>query len=328
MNGVSVVICCFNSEGIVEETLDYLQKQETNVNWEVILVNNASTDQTTRVALKKWGLNPITNLEIINETEPGLTYARKAGIAKAQYDIISFVDDDNFVPANWVSEVANVFRNPEVGILGVTAIGHFDGVPPEWYEKHKHAFATGELYDFSGDVSEIGGVYGAGMSIRKKIYAELSAKKWQPLLTGRIGKVQMGGEDSEICLASKLIGYKIYYAKDLVIQHYIKEDRISEERLVNMTIGFGFADLFLLPYEVAHRSKIGKPQQFDGLRQSVFFNYFSKKVRLLQLYFQKGNMTPLDYKIAKVRIDAFCETILARKTSFIEAFANVDRLLK
>jgi glycosyltransferase involved in cell wall biosynthesis len=328
MNGVSVVICCYNSAGIIEETLDYLQRQETNVKWEVVLVNNASTDQTTRVSLKKWGLNPVTNLEIVNEKEPGLAHARKAGIDKAQYDIISFVDDDNFVPTNWVNEVAEVFKNSEVGILGVTAIGSFDNSPPQWYENHKHAFATGELYDFSGDVSQIGGVYGAGMSIRKKIYAELGAKKWQPLLTGRIGKLQMGGEDSEICLAAKLIGYKVFYAKDLVIQHYIKKDRITEERLVNMTIGFGFADLFLLPYEVAHRAKVGKPQQFDEWRQSVFFNYFSKKVRLLQLYLRKGEMTPLDYKVAKVRIDAFCETILARKTSFIEAFANVDRLLK
>lgn len=328
MGGVSVVICCFNSAGIIEETLDHLQKQETTEKWEVIIVNNASTDQTARIALKKWGLLPVTNLEIVNEPEPGLAYARKAGIAKAQYDIISFVDDDNFVPSNWVSEIADTFKNQEIGILGVNAVGQFDSAPPEWYDKHKLAFATGQLYENTGDVSEIGGVYGAGMSIRKKIYAELAAKKWKPQLTGRIGNVQMGGEDSEICLAAKLLGYKIHYNKDLVLHHYIKEDRLSEERLINMTIGFGFADLFLLPYEVAYRAKIAKPQKFDEWRQSVFFNYFSKKIRLLQLALNKKNMSALDYKVAKVRIDAFCETLLARKTSFIEAFGNVDRLLK
>lgn len=328
MNGVSIVICCYNSEGIIAETLDYLQKQETKVKWEVVLVNNASTDQTSRVALQKWGLKPITNLEIVNEPEPGLAHARKAGIAKAQYDIVSFVDDDNFVPPNWITEVSSVFQNPEIGILGVHAVGQFDNPPPAWYQTHKLAFATGEMYDFSGDVSDLGGVYGAGMSIRKRIYDELAAKKWKPLLTGRLGKVQMGGEDSEICFAARLLGYKIYYKHDLLIQHYIKGDRLSEDRLINMTIGFGFADLFLLPYHVAFRETIGKPMAFDGLRQSVFLNYIGKKIKLLELRLGKKEMSDLDYKVAKVRIDAFCETILARKTSFIEAFDNVERILK
>lgn len=326
MNGVSVVICCYNSEGIIKETLDYLQKQETKVKWEVVLVNNASTDQTSRVALQKWGLNPVTSLEIVNEPEPGLSFARQAGVTKAKYDVISFIDDDNMVPENWIETVAPYFQDKQIGVLGVNIVGRFDKVPPSWYEKHKLAFATGELYDFSGDVTAHGCVFGAGMSIRKDIFDTLKAKKWEAQLKDRVGLIQSSGGDTELCMAAKLLGYKIYYDRELVIQHYVKGDRLSEERLINMTIGFGFADLFLLPYEVAFREMIGKPKKFDGIRQSIFFNYCAKKFRLLELRLTKDEMSELDYKVAKVRIDAFCETILARKTSFIEAFNNVERL--
>lgn len=326
INGVSVVICCYNSSEIIELTLDFLQKQETKKKWEVILVDNASTDNTSKVALSKWGLNPVTTLEIVVEPNAGLAYAREAGIAKAQYDVVSFVDDDNLVPSNWIESIHKHFNNEEVGVLGVTAIGRFDEVPPEWYERHKLAFATGDLYDFTGDVTEKGTVYGAGMSIRKKIYKELKAKKWKPQLLDRVGLTQSSGGDTEICMAAKLLGYRVFYDKDLVIQHYIKPNRITLERLYNVTAGFGAADVLLLAYEIAFREKIGKPLPSDSSRQSVFFNYAGKLAASLKLWLNKGSFNPIDYKVLQIRNKAFTETLLANKISFIDTFSNVARL--
>lgn len=328
IDGVSVVICCYNSAEIIELTLDFLQKQETHKKWEVILVNNASSDNTSQKALAKWGLNPVTTLEVIYEDQPGLSFARQTGIAKAKYEVISFVDDDNLVPENWITSIHDHFNNPEVGLLGVSAIGRFDEVPPDWYERHKLAFATGDLYDFTGDITELGCVYGAGMSIRKKIYQELKAKKWKPQLTDRVGNAQSSGGDTEICMAAKLLGYKVYYDKDLVIQHYIKPHRITLERLYQVTEGFGAADVLLLAYEIAFREKIGKPNQSDSSRQSVFFNYTGKLVASLKLWMRKGSFDPIDYRVLQIRNKAFSQTLLANKISFIETFNNVSLLQK
>ena len=130
--------------------------------------------------------------------------------SKSKYDIISFVDDDNFIPPNWVEYQYKTFLNPEIGILGCTSIGHFDFQIPLWYEKEKLNFATGALYSCSlCDITPDGAVYGAGMTLRKEIYSNLFSKNWQPFLTGRIGKTQMGGEDSELTFAARLLGYKI-----------------------------------------------------------------------------------------------------------------------
>jgi glycosyltransferase involved in cell wall biosynthesis len=333
MYGVSLVICCYNSAAIIDQTLSYLQRQSyTLVPWEVVLVNNASTDQTSVIARKQWEQNPLVNLTIVNEDEPGLSFARQKGIETAKYDIISFVDDDNFVPENWITEIAETFKNEEIGVLGVQAVGKFDNEPPNWYHDHKLSFATGLLYDKKGDITELGlgAVYGAGMSIRKKIYEELKAKKWRSFLTDRVGDKQTGGGDTEICYAARLLGYKIYYDPELIIEHYLVNNRITLDRLYKMTEGFGTADVFLLPYEVGAREQSGKPNAFDGLRQSVFFNYFSKKFRLLKLYFdhRNGKIGDLDYNVLKIRLTAFCDTLLANKTSFIECFGNVEKIYK
>jgi glycosyltransferase involved in cell wall biosynthesis len=54
--GVSIIICCHNSAKLLPQTLAHLkaQKNEANVAWEVIVVDNASTDETSRVSLSLW----------------------------------------------------------------------------------------------------------------------------------------------------------------------------------------------------------------------------------------------------------------------------------
>lgn len=324
--GVSIILCCFNSEERIAETLSYIQKTEATIPWEVILVNNASTDQTSRVALKQWGLDPVVCLDIVNENTPGLSHARLAGVKKAQFKVLAFVDDDNHIPPSYVQKVHEKFGRVDIGVLGVCARPIFEKEPPTWFQKHQHAYATGELYEQEGNVSEIGNVYGAGMCIRKKVFEDLEALNWKPRLTGRIGAVQMGGEDSELCFAAKLLGYKIWYDPKILIGHLMPASRLSEEKLLSMTAGFGYADVFLLPYEVAWRERINASLPGDSSRESVFSNYMGKKWRLLKLWWNRNSMDPLDYKVQRIRAKAFIEALLGNKVTFLEGFKQVERI--
>ena len=79
--GVSVVICCYNSEARIIPTLQHLAKQEcpTDLAWEVILVNNNSSDDTVAVAKKYWEADPNNvHLIVVNEERPGLSFAERA----------------------------------------------------------------------------------------------------------------------------------------------------------------------------------------------------------------------------------------------------------
>src|SRR4051812_6307044 len=97
--GISVVICCYNSSEIIGETLQHLFKQKfiCYLDWEIVIVNNASDDNTEAVVLK--AIEPINNITctIVKEPNPGLVHARIKGIETAQYEYILFCDDDNFL---------------------------------------------------------------------------------------------------------------------------------------------------------------------------------------------------------------------------------------
>src|SRR5215204_3095757 len=98
--GVSIIICGYNSSKRISPTLKALQKQQFAdklVSWEVIFVDNASTDDTEHVATEVWNSDPVTSFKIVKEEKPGLMHARKKGLAHAINDIVSFIDDDNWV---------------------------------------------------------------------------------------------------------------------------------------------------------------------------------------------------------------------------------------
>src|SRR5215468_3703384 len=102
MDGVSVIICCYNSSTRLPDTLSHLGRQNVrpSIPWEVVIVNNASTDNTTVVAHQCWPSDAPTVLRVVYEPRLGLSHARSRGLSEARYEIVSFVDDDNWVCSN------------------------------------------------------------------------------------------------------------------------------------------------------------------------------------------------------------------------------------
>ncbi|WP_304236694.1 glycosyltransferase [Jiulongibacter sediminis] len=333
MQGISILICCYNSEDKIGLTLQHLSLQKSgNIPWEIILINNNSTDNTAKVAQKAWK-DQTTPFRIIDEPRAGLSFARTTGVEVAQYDIISFVDDDNLVPENWIEYQFNTFQKPEIDILGCTSVGYFNFTPPDWYKKeiHQLAFATGPIHtDKLKNITQDGLVYGAGMTLRKKIYSNLKALNWQPLLTGRIGNKQAGGEDSELTLAARLLGYSIYYSNEIKTQHNISENRLTWERLKNVTRGFGSADVFLTPYNYYYLDKNNRLSFFQSLRKFWWFNYFGKKGSLIlwTIRHHMGQIDKEDFEILSIRLQAFCDTLRIEKSRFKESFRHVKELIK
>lgn len=111
---VSIVICTYNRKDLLERCLDYLQYQ-TNQNFEVVVVNGPSTDNTDEVLecykhRIKIGRNPEQNLSI----------SRNMGIELSDGDVIAFIDDDALPFDDWIDTIVREFgRRP----LTTAAIG-------------------------------------------------------------------------------------------------------------------------------------------------------------------------------------------------------------
>lgn len=239
MDGVSVVICCFNSSSRLNHTINCLNSQveTTGIQWEVIIVDNASTDNTVEVARNEW-IREDVELRIIDEPKPGLSNARKKGLDSANFSFVSFIDDDNWVENLWVNKVYNRMKsNPAIGILGGKGKPVFEKEKPPWFDKDQRAFAVGEQSLQSGKVNHE--LYGAGLSVRLQAWRNLVESGFDFLLSDRKGIVITSGGDTEICLAVLLSGYDVYYDDSLNFFHFIPGQRLNWKYLVRLYSSFG-----------------------------------------------------------------------------------------
>ncbi|MBI3954938.1 glycosyltransferase [Candidatus Gottesmanbacteria bacterium] len=104
---ISVVIPAYNEEKNISVCLDSLVKQSTTRKFEVIVVNNNSSDNTVKIANE---YNDKLNLRIIQENQKGRGAARRAGFSVAKGSIILSTDTDASVPANWIEKIMSAFE--------------------------------------------------------------------------------------------------------------------------------------------------------------------------------------------------------------------------
>ncbi len=266
IDGISVVICCYNSEIRIEKVLTHLLAQEGDegISWEVIVVDNASTDRTVEVARQVWKHEQV-ELKVVAEMNPGLSHARRRGLAEAGFEIISFIDDDNWVENRWIRKVKDHMNvHPETGILGGRGAGAFEEEEPFWFKDFQRYFAVGPQAAESGKHNRM--LYGAGLNIRKKAWEDLIENGFEFILSGRKGKALSSGEDAELCMAILLAGYDLYYQEDLSFFHYMPAVRMDWEYLVRMNRSFGQASPVINVYIALYRR--------EGLDRLKYTNVF------------------------------------------------------
>ncbi len=238
--GVSVIICCYNSAKRLPETLRHLALQEipSDIPWEIIVVNNASTDDTEEIAKQEWVKHSSSvPFKIVDQPEPGLSNARDKGFEVAAYEYCLFCDDDNWLQKDYVKLAFETMEsNPMIGAAG----GQGEPVVCKekltlWKNLNKIGYAVGAQHNASGDITLTKGqVYGAGAIFRRSFYYDIKRNGFISLLSDRKGKQLSSGGDTELCLALVLKGYKIYYSENLKFKHYIPKERISAKYLHRM----------------------------------------------------------------------------------------------
>ncbi len=251
----SIVICCHNSARRLPETLAHLAAQhvEQGLPWEVIVVDNASTDATSDVARAAWPSEAPAPLRIVCEPKPGLSNARRRGFSQARYEIISFADDDNWVCPDWVQLVAETMdQHPEVGAC-VGLIEPVDEItPPPWMEQFVRRYAVGAQGDTEGDItSSRGWVWNAGLTGRKSTRQCLENSGLRTLLLRGERTKLSACEDVEICGVLRRAGWRIWYNPRMRMRHFLPASRLNWSYLRGLYYGFGATDLRLLPYQYA-----------------------------------------------------------------------------
>jgi glycosyltransferase involved in cell wall biosynthesis len=232
---ISIIICCYNSEGRIGATLEHLAKQilPDGVSFEVILVDNNCTDRTVDVAKEVWGNNEF-ELVVLKESTPGPAAARRCGLNYAQSEYLLCCDDDNWLDPNYLA-IAYAFLRSRQEYAAVGGWGDVvtDATIPEWFDLFKTKYACGKTRE-EGDVDSL---ITAGLFLRKSMWNELIQTGFTPILAGRKGTGLQTGEDIELTYAIRLFGWKLYFSEALLFQHYMAAARLTDDYVVRMALG-------------------------------------------------------------------------------------------
>jgi cellulose synthase/poly-beta-1,6-N-acetylglucosamine synthase-like glycosyltransferase len=104
---ISFIIPAYNEEVLLGTCIDSVIAaiKENACDAEIIVVNNASTDDTRSIA------NSYAEVIVVDEPQKGLVLARKAGYAASSGDILANLDADTIVPKKWLPKVLHEFNS-------------------------------------------------------------------------------------------------------------------------------------------------------------------------------------------------------------------------
>ncbi len=237
--GVSIVICTFNGQQRLKKTLDHATNQLTTFPYEILVVNNNSTDDTGL-----WVESYIAEsdskmpVRLLKEERQGLSFARKKGIEAANFPFILFCDDDNWLNSDFIQIGADILSaNSNIGVLGSFGIPKIDGTKPDWFDQFSHSYAVGSLGKSSGIQPKGSYHYGAACFFRKEALVRLNSIGFESLLTDRKGQNLSSGGDVELCYAIQLLGYELHYDERLRFFHFIEKHRLEWEYYVKLKKG-------------------------------------------------------------------------------------------
>lgn len=240
---ISIIICTYNREKYLYNALRHVA---TNVfpaeSYEIVLVNNNSTDNTEQECERFEKDFPKVNFRYYIETNQGLSYARNHGISESRGDILVFLDDDSFVKPNYLTNLhRNLMNHPEAMAFGGKITPLFESnETPKWLCKWTYSWVSAidkgnDTVPFEGNSYPIG----ANMGFRKDCIDQCGLFNTE---LGRSKKNLMGGEEKDIFNRVRAKGLKILYFPDIEVEHVIPPQRTTLDYIRRMGRGVGMSE--------------------------------------------------------------------------------------
>ncbi|MCX7797073.1 MAG: glycosyltransferase [Melioribacter sp.] len=233
---VSVIVCTYNREKYLPLALNSLINQTVDKDiYEVIIVNNNSTDNTEAIAQEFIETNKELNVKYVIEFQKGLSAARNRGIKESDGEIIIFIDDDAEVTPNYIEEAIKFFEEyPKVDAMGGKIIPKYeDNQEPKWMSIFLWGLVTKS--DWGDKIRKYPySKYppGCSMSFRKKVFDEIGL--FNTDLTLRC-------DDKYIFKQMDYFKKKYLYNPNFVVYHNINKERLTNESIkkISMLVGIG-----------------------------------------------------------------------------------------
>jgi len=217
---ITVAICTHNRAAFLEKAVRSVLRQMTG-DTEILIIDNASADDTPAVAARLAAANP--SVKVLREDELGLSAARNAALKNAHGEFVLFLDDDAKAEPDWLAAYQRFLSTPpsrKIAVVGGAVFNEYEISVPKWGN-------ASAAFNSSGPPKCLpyrGSLYGGNIAYRRE--AALAAGMFDTRL-GRKGKQRMSREESDLNLRLQDAGYEVWWLPNAAILHFVPVSRMK-----------------------------------------------------------------------------------------------------
>ena len=239
---IDVFICTYNPNyEYLRRTVDSILLQDLNNNdWSLTIIDNNSTQPVAYIDFIKQ-----LKVNVVIEKKQGLTAARACAERISKGELLVFVDDDNILAKNYLSQVQQIFNDDNIGIVSGNIVPEYQKKPEKWFFKFENMLAIRKLEVHDRFIKSTSIQYnenfpiGAGMAIRKSILSayyndHITSDNY---IDGRKGDELMSSEDLDLDYFALSQNYTIGLFGGMKLTHIIPAGRLTKEYLAKLAVG-------------------------------------------------------------------------------------------
>lgn len=236
-----------NASATIGVMLDSLVRQPRSADWEVVLADNGSTDDTIAVAESYRARLPA--LTVVDASAMrGVPYARNRGVEAAAGDLIAFLDADDEVDAGYVAAMTEALARSEL----VAARLDFDRLNPAWARATRSGHqADGPLAWWLGEYHPF--AYGGTLGVHRRLHERIG---------GFDDSILPAGEDMDYCWRLQAAGATLSFAPDALVHYRL---RTSMKGIYRQARAYGEC----LPLLCRKHRQLGMPPVARPVRHGV-----------------------------------------------------------
>ena len=229
---ITVILCTYNRCEGLAKALDSVaaQKLPDSIVWEVLVVDNNSSDETRQIVEGFCARYP-GRFRYLFEPQAGKSYALNSGIREARGDILAFMDNDVTVEESWLRNLTAILLDREWVGAGGRILPDRNFSSPRWLpfsgSKGRYALAPLGLFDLGDQAGQLTeSPFGSNMAFRKEVFEKYGSFRTD--LGPRPGS-EIRSEDTEFGNRLLAGGERMRYEPTAVVYHPVPENRIQKK---------------------------------------------------------------------------------------------------
>lgn len=241
---ISIVICTYNRAQFLPGLMDsILQQSLYKEQYEVLFINNNSSDQTESLCQQFIQSHPDHAISYFNESKQGLSHARNRGIKEASGKYITFADDDALLAPDFLYQVCHYLdAQTDVAEVGGPIYLKYLGKVPAWENPYINSL-LGYFHPSSAPyvMKRKNKTYprGSNMTFRTSIFSICGNFN---VSLGRTKRLLIGGEEKDIAFRILEAGAKIAYIPEAIVFHLVPEERTTRTFIREQALGVGVSE--------------------------------------------------------------------------------------